>query len=100
MSKNISKEEVYQRELYKLIFYLQDNDYSDVTRRDMLEGVLTSLSNEGCLLHELHSRGIENVLMKYKNKSCEDMVRTSLESLPTKVDETIGAVNLVFWMDS
>lgn len=93
--KTLSKEEVFQRELYKLIYYLQDSEYGHTTRRDMLEEVMTNLHNEGCLTNEFHSRGLSNLMKNYNDR---ENVKTSMSELPTKIDEVLGIVNLIFWV--
>jgi hypothetical protein len=98
MSEIKCKEDVFQRELYQLIFYLQGNDYSSTTRRDMLEDVLTNLCTDHCLDRQTHLRGVKNLLAKYRSSEQKKMIRDSLESIPTNIDEVIGSVNLVFWI--
>lgn len=90
-----SKEDVFQKELYKLIYYLQASEYSSTTRRDMLEDVITNLKEQGCLEEETHFKGISNLLEEYKGS---EKVRFSLSSLPTRIDPDIGLVNLIFWV--
>lgn len=95
MADSRAKEDIFQRELYKLIYYLQDSEYSHSTRRDMLEDVMNVLFEEGCLNAQFHTRGIKNLLEVYNGNKA---VEKSLNSLPTCLDETLKTINLIFWV--
>ena len=95
------KNQIYQDSLYQLLWYLSGHgggDYSPTTRRDMVESILNDLNAKGLLKDQQHSQIANRLVSKFESHPFKSEVRNCMDTMPRKVDEVLGDVNAVFWI--